>query len=60
MDSTTTRRMPLRRGRRIPINVTLSAEAHILLAKIGEGNRSAAIEELVRLYRERKLTPETA
>ena len=52
--------MPLRRGRRIPINVTLSAEAHILLAKIGEGNRSAAIEELVRLYRERKLTPETA
>jgi hypothetical protein len=55
MESTTTKRMPIRRGRRIPINVTLSAETHLLLARIGEGNRSAGIEELVRLYRAKEL-----
>jgi hypothetical protein len=56
MDDTTTLRMPLKRGRRIPVNVTLAAETHIFLAKFGQGNRSAAIEELVRLYRARELT----
>jgi hypothetical protein len=51
MDPTTTRRMPLRRGKRIPINVTVAPETNVWLAKFGDGNRSAAIEELVRLYR---------
>ena len=50
MDPTTSRRLPLRRGRRIPLSVTVSPETHALLAKLGEGNRSAAIEELVRLH----------
>ena len=62
MDSTTTKRMPVRRGRRIAVNVTLAPETHVLLAKLGEGNRSAAIEELARMYRLREITrePETA
>jgi hypothetical protein len=57
MNSTTTQRMPLKRGRRIALSVTLSKETHTLLAALGEGNRSAAIEELARLYRERALEP---
>ena len=63
MDSTTTtRRMPIRRGRRIPINVTLAPETHVLITRLGEGNRSAGIEELARLFRAKELTrqPETA
>ena len=55
MDSITTRRLPIRRGRRIPVSVSLAAETHELLVKIGEGNKSAAIEELARLYRRREL-----
>ena len=55
MESTTTRRVPIRRGRRIPISVSLAPETHELLHRLGEGNRSAAIEELVRLYRRREL-----
>jgi hypothetical protein len=55
MESTTTRRIPIRRGRRIPISVSLAPETHALLERLGEGNRSAAIEELVRLYRRREL-----
>ena len=55
MDSVTTRRMPIRRGRRIALNVTLAPETIEVLARVGEGNRSAAIEELVRLYRRREL-----
>jgi hypothetical protein len=47
--------MPIRRGRRIALNVTLAPETIETLARIGEGNRSAAIEELVRLHRRREL-----
>ena len=50
MDNTATRRAKLARGRRIPINLSLSPECHRLLAKIGKGNRSAAVEELVRKH----------
>jgi hypothetical protein len=58
MDSTTTTvRMPLRRRKRIPAKVTLAPETHVYLARIGDGNRSAAIEELVRLHRARELAP---
>ena len=60
MKATTTQRLPIRRGRRISISVTLAPETHVLLSKLGEGNRSAAIEELARLYRERALTLEPA
>ena len=54
--------MPIRRGRRIPINVTLAPETHVLITRLGEGNRSAGIEELARLFRAKELTrqPETA
>jgi hypothetical protein len=56
MDSTTTvRRLPLRRGKRLRLNVTVAPETHRALRDIGDGNRSAAIEELVRLYRLREL-----
>jgi hypothetical protein len=55
MESTTTRRMPIRRARRTALNVTLAPETIEVLARLGEGNRSAAIEELVRLYRRREL-----
>jgi hypothetical protein len=48
-----TRRAPLRKGRRIPLNVTLSPDIHRDLAKLEKGNRSAAIEMLVREYFER-------
>ncbi len=54
-DSITTVRMPIRRGRRISLTVTLAPESHVLLAKLGEGNRSAGVEELVRLYRAKQL-----
>jgi hypothetical protein len=60
MDDTTTRRMPMRRARRLRLNVTVSLETQVWLAKIGEGNKSAAIEELVRLYRARSLTTPAA
>jgi hypothetical protein len=50
--------MPMRRAKRVPLNVTLAPETHVWLARIGDGNRSAAIEELVRLYRARELTEE--
>ena len=36
-----TRRAPLNRGRRIPLNVTLSPETHRALSEIANGNRSA-------------------
>jgi hypothetical protein len=58
MESTTTRRLPLRRARRVRLNVTVAPETRIHLERIGDGNRSAAIEELVRLYRARELTPQ--
>jgi hypothetical protein len=54
MDSTTTRRMPIRRERRIALNVTVSPETKAHLELIGEGNRSAAIEMLVTDYLRRR------
>lgn len=57
---TTTRRMPMRRGRRVPMSVTVSPETVLLLHKIGDGNKSAAVEELARLYRARALEPTPA
>lgn len=52
------RRPPLAKGRRIPLNVTLSPETWRALGKIGRGNRSAAIEKLVELHAEPKPEPE--
>ena len=62
MNSTTTVRMPLRRRKRVPVNLTLAPETHVFLARFGDGNRSAAVEELVRLYRAREILrqPESA
>lgn len=48
---TSARRAPLPEGaRRIPLNVTLDPQTHRELGRIGQGNRSAAIEKLVRHY----------
>jgi hypothetical protein len=45
------RRPRLPRGkRRIPLNVNLTPEIHRELGRIAGGNRSAAIEQLVRQY----------
>lgn len=54
------RRPPLAKGRRIPLNVNLSPVIARELKRIGSGNRSAAIEQLVEdhLARTRALTPE--
>lgn len=46
----TTRRLPLRRSKRIALNVTLAPEIHAALERIGDGNRSAGVEEAVRFY----------
>lgn len=43
-------RRRLEKGRRIPLNVNLSPEIHTELGRIGNGNRSAAIETLVQRY----------
>jgi len=48
------RRAPLRRGRRVPLNVNISLETLKELSRIGEGNRSAAIEDVVRWYSEHR------
>ena len=53
----TTHRMPLRRAKRRAVNVTLSPETLRILALVGEGNRSAGIEELARLYHVQYLAP---
>jgi hypothetical protein len=45
-----TRSAPLRRGRRISLNVNLAPDVHRELGRIAKGNRSAAIELLVRDY----------
>lgn len=55
----------LRRGKRVPVNLTLSMATYRALARIGGGNKSAAVDELVaeRLERERlaaALEPEVA
>lgn len=47
------RRAPLRKGRRIPICLSLSPDTHRALAKIADGNRSEAVEQLVREHVER-------
>ena len=52
-----TRRAPLSRGRRINLNVNISPDTHKALGKIGNGNRSAAIEELVARHLERMRAP---
>lgn len=44
------RRQPLKGTRRIAITVTLDADTHAGLFLIGNGNRSAAIEYLVRQH----------
>lgn len=43
-----TRQKPLKEGRRISLNVNLSPEIIDELGAIAQGNRSAAIEQLVR------------
>jgi hypothetical protein len=40
----------LKYGRRIAINVNLTPEIHEQLFALGKGNRSAAIEELVKRH----------
>jgi hypothetical protein len=47
------RRPPLKKGRRIALNVNISPETHRALGKISNGNRSAAIETLVRQHLDR-------
>jgi hypothetical protein len=54
----TTRRLPLKRARRIAINVTVDPETHVILHRIGEGNRSAGLEEVVRFYLSKCRQPE--
>lgn len=51
-----TRRPPLAKGRRIALNVNLDPAIHRELGKIAHGNRSAAIEQLVRDYLARRAT----
>lgn len=45
------RRAPLKKGRRISLTVNLTPENHRELSKMCNGNRSAAIEMLITLYR---------
>lgn len=49
------RRTPQDGVRRIPLTVNLSPDVHLALQKIENGNRSAAIEKLVKLWQARKL-----
>jgi len=44
----------LRRAKRVPVNLTLSMATYRALAKIGGGNRSAAVDLLVTEYLERQ------
>jgi hypothetical protein len=53
MDSIS-RRARLSKGRRIPLCVSLSSQTIRDLGKIARGNRSAAIEQLVREYHARR------
>lgn len=50
------RRSRLKAGSRFPVTVNLSPESLKTLAKVKGGNRSAAIEHLVQLWREKQLT----
>ena len=53
------RRAPLKRGRRIPLCVSLDPDTHKGLEKIARGNKSAAIEQLVRDYFARRAAAAT-
>jgi hypothetical protein len=53
-----TRRRRLETGRRISLNVNLDPEVHHELGRICDGNRSAAIEALVREHLKRTKAPE--
>jgi hypothetical protein len=55
-----TRQKPLKEGRRISLNVNLDPEIIEVLAAICSGNRSAAIEKLVRDHIARTRSLETA
>jgi ATP-dependent protease HslVU (ClpYQ) ATPase subunit len=50
------RRIPLKNGRRFPVTVTISQQDSDDLQKIVKNNRSAAIEQLLILWRAKKLT----
>jgi hypothetical protein len=50
---------PLKKGRRIPITVNLAPDIHRELGKIEGGNKSAAIERLVREHIARRAEPAT-
>lgn len=52
------RRPRIPKGRRVPITVSLDVKTHKALRKIGDGNRSRAIEELVRRHLAAKQIPE--
>ena len=54
-----TRRAPLKKGRRLAVTISISPETHKGLAKIAKGNKSAAIEQLVRDYFARRAAAET-
>lgn len=56
------RSAPLKKGRRIPLNVNLRPDIYRELGRICNGNRSAAIEALVtrHLDRLRALTSDTS
>jgi hypothetical protein len=63
--SKSNRRPPLRTGRRIPLTITVDDATNEGLLMIGNGNRSAAIEQLVRdhltkLARNRSRAPDTS
>jgi hypothetical protein len=47
------RRPKLNNGRRVDMHAVISQETMSALEEIGKGNRSAAIEYLVRVYLER-------
>jgi hypothetical protein len=53
------RRARLPKGRRINLNVNLDPEIHSALGLLCGGNKSAAIETLVRQHLERLKTPTT-
>lgn len=52
------RRAPLKKGRRINLNVNLDPDIHRALGRLCGGNRSAAIEQLVRAHMERLRAPD--
>jgi len=53
-----TRREPLLRGRRIALTITLDPQVLAALGVIGEGNRSKAVETLVKWYLAAPIAPD--